>query len=252
MTTQTHRARKRFGQNFLCDAQVIEKIVSAIAPKDSQQLIEIGPGQGALTSELLAANPQLTAIEIDRDLIQQLKVRFAHYPQFKLIEGDALKTDYRQFTHADKALRLVGNLPYNLSTPLLFHLLSFGDLISDMHFMLQKEVVDRLASAPGNKTYGRLSVMVQYRCLVQPLFHVPPSAFRPAPKVESMVVRLVPHAAPALAADNIPLFEKVVNTCFQQRRKTLRNCLKPLLSTEQIDALEMPLGARPDTLSLND
>ena len=241
----------------MCDRQIIERIVAAIAPKESQQLVEIGPGQGALTSELLAANPQLTAIEIDRDLAAQLNTRFAHYPHFKLIEGDALKADYRELADADKPLRLVGNLPYNLSTPLLFHLLGFGDLVTDMHFMLQKEVVDRMAAAPGSKTYGRLSVMVQYRCVVQPLFQVPPTAFKPAPKVESMIVRLVPRAKPALVADNILLFENVVNTCFQLRRKTLRNCLKPLLQTEQLDALQLgtlkiSLSARPDTLSVND
>ncbi|MEH6544528.1 MAG: 16S rRNA (adenine(1518)-N(6)/adenine(1519)-N(6))-dimethyltransferase RsmA [Porticoccaceae bacterium] len=257
MSTQIHRARKRFGQNFLCDRQIIERIVAAIAPKEHQQLVEIGPGQGALTSELLAANPQLTAIEIDRDLAAQLNTRFAQYPDFKLIEGDALKADYRELADVDKPLRLVGNLPYNLSTPLLFHLLGFGDLITDMHFMLQKEVVDRMAAAPGSKTYGRLSVMVQYRCAVQPLFQVPPTAFKPAPKVESMIVRLVPRAKPALVADNIPLFENMVNTCFQLRRKTLRNCLKPLLQTEQLDALQLDtlkisLSARPDTLSVND
>lgn len=252
MSTQGHRARKRFGQNFLTDTHIIEKIVSSIAPKIDQQLIEIGPGQGALTTELLAANPNLTAIEIDRDLAAQLNMRFAHYPQFKLITGDALTANYREFSDAGKPLRLIGNLPYNLSTPLLFHLLDFGDLISDMHFMLQKEVVDRLAANPGSKTYGRLSVMVQYRCAVQPLFQVPPTAFHPVPKVESMIVRLIPHAQPALVADHFPSFKHLVNICFQQRRKTLRNCLKSLLPVEQLDTLDIPLNVRPDTLSVND
>ena len=252
MNTQNHRPRKRFGQNFLCDQQVIENIVAAIAPKAEQQVIEIGPGEGALTAELLAANSRLTAIEIDRDLSTQLQSRFAHYPEFKLIEGDALKTDYRTFASSDQNLRVVGNLPYNLSTPLLFHLLSFRDLVHDMHFMLQKEVVDRLAASPGNKIYGRLSVMVQYHCKVQSLFVVPPTAFRPAPKVNSALVRLSPHQSIKPLADNQRLFETVVNTCFQQRRKTLRNCLKTLVPTEHMDKLGLPLTVRPDTLSVND
>lgn len=252
MTSRPHQAKKRFGQNFLHDKHIVDRIVSAIAPQDGQQIIEIGPGQGALTSPLLVEHPQLTAIEIDRDLIAGLKTRFAHYPDFNLLEGDALQMDYGALAKTHYALRLVGNLPYNLSTPLMFHLLSFGNLIKDMHFMLQKEVVDRLSAKPGSKAYGRLSVMVQLRSAVQPLFLVPPTAFKPAPKVESMVVRLTPHKDPAHSVTNVVLFDNVVNRCFQQRRKTLRNCLKTFLDPEKMRELDMSLAVRPDTLSVED
>ncbi|SDK50707.1 16S rRNA (adenine(1518)-N(6)/adenine(1519)-N(6))-dimethyltransferase RsmA [Microbulbifer yueqingensis] len=246
-----HKARKRFGQNFLVDDNIIERIVRAIGPSETDRLIEIGPGQGAITALLLQRCPSLTAVELDRDLIPMLQFKFRDYPEFEIIEQDALKLDFGALAE-EKPLRIVGNLPYNISTPLLFHLLTFRGKIEDMHFMLQKEVVDRLGATPGTKAYGRLSVMVQYHCRVQGLFPVPPQAFRPAPKVESAIVRLVPHPNPPYPATDEALLERIVNVAFQQRRKTLRNALKPLYP--ELDASKLPVdaGRRPETLSVKE
>lgn len=246
-----HQARKRFGQNFLVDEGVIERIVRALAPKPADNLVEIGPGQGALTAELLEACPSLQVVELDRDLIPLLQARFAHYPEFRIHQGDALEFAFGALAQ-DARLRVVGNLPYNISTPLLFHLLQFKERIHDMHFMLQKEVVERLAAAPGDKTYGRLGIMCQYHCEVAYLFDVPPGAFRPVPKVDSAIVRLRPRTAPVVAATNEAVFANVVKTVFQMRRKTLRNGLKPLLSQAQLDALDAPLHLRAEALSITD
>ncbi|MEH6467651.1 MAG: 16S rRNA (adenine(1518)-N(6)/adenine(1519)-N(6))-dimethyltransferase RsmA [Porticoccus sp.] len=251
-TTGGHQARKRFGQNFLVDHNIIDKIVSAIAPAPGQNLIEIGPGQGAITGPVLEKCPQLNVVELDRDLIPILQKKFQQYPDFHIHQGDALKTDFGQFYLEGKPLRIIGNLPYNISTPLMFHLLSFSGQIRDMYFMLQKEVVTRLAAAPRDKNYGRLSVMVQYYCKVQPLFQVPPSAFRPAPKVESAIVRLLPYPEPPYPADDLQLLSRLVRTCFQQRRKTMRNTLKLMLKAEQLEQLGIDLTRRPETLSVED
>lgn len=252
----THKARKRFGQNFLVDQNIIEKIVAAIAPSPNQNLVEIGPGQGAITGPLLEKCAQLNVVELDRDLIPLLEQKFQQYPGFCIHQGDALKTDFGQFYSEGKPLRIIGNLPYNISTPLLFHLLSFNQQISDMFFMLQKEVVDRLAAIPGDKNYGRLSVMVQYFCRVQALFPVPPSAFRPVPKVESAIVLLRPYAELPHKANNVQLLSKLVRTCFQQRRKTIRNSLKQLLSSEQLQQLSdnpnIDMTLRPENLSVEE
>ncbi len=251
--SNTHRARKRFGQNFLVDLNIIDKIIGALSPKTDDKLIEIGPGQGALTAPLLNACPNLTCIEVDRDLAELLKQRFsADYPAFTLVQADALKTDFSALAVDGEPLRIIGNLPYNISTPLIFHLLSFHQQIKDMHFMLQKEVVDRLAATPGSKAYGRLSVMTQYYCQVQPLFTVPASAFRPAPKVESAVVRLRPHQQLPYTAQDAEHLASVVRACFQLRRKTLRNCLKSLLDTEQLQQIDIDLTLRPENLSVGD
>ncbi len=251
--TDFHRARKRFGQNFLVDQNIIDKIVASIAPRREDNLIEIGPGRGALTAPLLARCPNMTAIELDKDLAPILEQRFCQrYPDFTLFQGDALKTDFNRFTVPGRPLRIVGNLPYNISTPLLFHLLEYQHQIQDMHFMLQKEVVDRLAAAPATKAYGRLSVMVQYFCGVQPLFTVPASAFRPAPKIESAIVRLIPHRNSTCLAEDIKQFSKLVNTCFQLRRKTLRNSLKTFLTAEQLQQIPTDLSLRPENLSVFD
>ena len=247
-----HRARRRFGQNFLVDDNIINKIVDAIHPKDGDNLIEIGPGQGAMTRPLLALCPQLQVVELDRDLAALLGDKFHASPDFKVHQGDALKTDFLQFKHSDTPLRIAGNLPYNISTPLIFHLLELAGHVSDMHFMLQKEVVDRLASAPGEKAYGRLSVMVQYYCQVEPLFMVPPGSFHPAPKVDSAIVRLLPFAQPPHPANDVKLLKRIVSACFQQRRKTLRNTLKNFASSEQLAALDIDLGLRPEVLSVAD
>jgi 16S rRNA (adenine1518-N6/adenine1519-N6)-dimethyltransferase len=252
VSAQYHRPRKRFGQHFLCDPNVIDHIVAVIGPRPGARLVEIGPGRGVLTDALLDTGCDLWAIEIDRDLATLLEGRYRDAANFHLVTGDALRTDYRAFVHEGQSLRLVGNLPYNVSTPLLFHLLAQRELIHDMHFMLQKEVVNRLAATPGNKAYGRLSVMVQYHCTVEPLFEVPPSAFAPPPKVDSAVVRLTPRVHIAPVAKDPALLEILVNLCFQQRRKTLLNCLKTLVPPPLMDKLDAPLSARPETLSVAD
>lgn len=246
-----HKARKRFGQNFLVDETIISQIIAAIGARADDHLIEIGPGTAALTKHLLAQCPSLQALELDRDLIAKLRVRFAHCSEFVVHSGDALKTDFKQF-YRNKPLRLVGNLPYNISTPLLFNLLRQRHLIGDMHFMLQREVVDRLSAAAGGKSYGRLSVMVQYHCRVLPLIPVPPSAFRPAPRVQSAFVRLVPHTTAPVLADCEVRFAKVVAECFQHRRKTLRNCLRPLAPDLTGLGQKIDLARRPEQLSVAD
>ena len=251
MNSQPHKPRKRFGQNFLHDMRIIQRIVSSIAPKENEPVLEIGPGQGALTTVLLPHKPQLTAVEIDRDLAAMLRTKFIDDKHFSLIEGDALQFDLRSLEAAPHSLRVVGNLPYNISTPLLFHLLSQREYIRDMHFMLQKEVVQRMAAEPGSKDYGRLSIMAQYYCHVTSLFDVPPGSFFPPPKVMSAIVRLQPRE-PELAAHNTETLSQLVNIAFQQRRKTLRNTLKVIATETQIIAAGINPDARSETLSVND
>lgn len=252
LPTGGHRARKRFGQNFLRDTGIISRIVACIRPQKGQRLVEIGPGQGAITEQLLEATGSLDAIELDRDLITGLRTQFFAYPDFKLHQADALKFDFNAFKGDGPALRVVGNLPYNISTPLIFHLLAARDAIADMHFMLQKEVVARLVATPGSHAWGRLSVMTQYFCQVDSLFDVPPEAFVPRPKVDSAIVRLVPYAQLPYPANDYTAFESLVRTGFSQRRKTLRNNLKGLLSADQITALGIDPARRPETLSLEE
>jgi 16S rRNA (adenine1518-N6/adenine1519-N6)-dimethyltransferase len=246
-----HRARKRFGQNFLRDPGIIARIVRAIGPRPGDRLVEIGPGQGALTEPLLeAAGGRLEVIELDRDLIPGLRVQFFNHPEFVIHEGDALKFDFRALCGEGPPLRVVGNLPYNISTPLIVHLLEAGAAIADMHFMLQKEVVERLAATPGGADWGRLSVMAQYRCRVDALFVVPPEAFVPRPKVDSAIVRLTPHAElPCPAADEALLFN-LVRQAFGQRRKTLRNNLKGRINADALEALGIDPSRRPQTLTV--
>ena len=244
-----HQARKRFGQNFLVDQQIIGQIVSAIGPSGDDNLIEIGPGTAAITEHLIQRCPSMKVVELDRDLVSFLAEKFAAYPDFSIFSGDALKTDFGQF-HQGRQMRLVGNLPYNISTPLLFHLIKVRELIKDMHFMLQLEVVERLGAVPGNKTYGRLSVMVQYHCRVMPLIPVPPESFRPAPKVQSAIVRLKPHSTKPCTAENEELLSQLVSHSFQQRRKTLRNCLKPYAGHLDSAADEIDLSRRAEQLSV--
>ncbi len=245
------RPKKRFGQHFLRDRGVVARIVAALAPQPGDRVVEIGPGTGALTRELLARLPHLDAVELDRDLIARLESEFPR-ERFTLHPGDALKFDFCRLAAGDGRLRLVGNLPYNISTPLLFHLLDQAHCVQDMLFMLQKEVVQRLAASPGGKDYGRLSVMIQYRCAVEKLFDVAPGAFNPPPKVDSAVVRLVPHQAPPVAVDDPERFALLVRAAFASRRKTLRNNLKGLLSAEQIAAVGIDPGRRAETLSLSE
>lgn len=244
-----HKARKRFGQNFLHDHNIIQRIVSAIHPQNSDLMVEIGPGQAALTEPLLQHLQHLHAVELDRDLVPMLRERLSRHG-LEVHEADALKFDFRQLAH-DRPLRVVGNLPYNISTPLLFHLFEYRSQVKDMHFMLQLEVVDRLAATPGNRNYGRLSVMAQYYCQIDKLFQVPPGAFNPPPKVMSAIVRLIPRPCP-WPASNEALLEHVVKTAFSQRRKTLRNNLKQLLTAEQLEQLNLDLGLRPEQLTLKD
>ncbi len=247
-----YQAKKRFGQNFLVDENIIRNIINGIAPKNSDHLVEIGPGLGALTKHLVGQCKKLDVVEIDRVLAERLEQQFGDSTGFQLHCSDALKTDFSHFTETEQALRIIGNLPYNISTPILFHLLNFKHYIHDMHFMLQKEVVDRMASPPGQKSYGRLSVMVQYHCHVEPLFTVPPSAFKPAPKVESAIVRLRPRNRSTPVTDP-DLFAKIVNLCFQQRRKTLRNGLKILLKDFPDNCIDhFDLSRRPGTFSVEE
>ena len=244
-----HKARKRFGQNFLTDGSVINRIVDAIAPKPDELIVEIGPGQAALTMPLADSGADLLLLEIDRDLVARLEGRFAATPNVTIHTGDALRMDFAELT-GHRPFRLVGNLPYNISTPLLFHVLQWNRLISDMHFMLQKEVVNRMAAVPGGKAWGRLSVMCQYHCRVTPLFTVPPSAFSPAPRVDSAIVRLEPYDDPPAQISDMACFERVIAQAFSMRRKTLRNSLRKLVDASSMEKAGIDPGARPETLSL--
>jgi 16S rRNA (adenine1518-N6/adenine1519-N6)-dimethyltransferase len=246
----SHRARKRFGQNFLVDDNIIARMVRAIAPKPGEQLVEIGPGLGALTRPLLLEAGRLEAIELDRDLPEELAQRCRDAGELVVHQGDALRFDFANLRQGEQLLRIVGNLPYNISTPLIFHLLEFADLIADMHFTLQKEVVDRLAARTGDDAYGRLSVMVQYHCRVERLFDIAPGAFRPIPRVDSAFVRLIPHRQKPVEVEDVAALSRLVAQAFSQRRKTLRNSLKGLLSAEQIRAAGIDPALRPEQLDL--
>jgi len=244
-----HRARKRFGQHFLHDRGVIGRIAAALAPRPGDRLVEIGPGTGALTRELLARVAHLDAVELDRDLVARLRTEFPA-DKLTLHSADALKFDFCRLAKTGQKLRLIGNLPYNISTPLLFHVLDQAGCIQDMLFMLQKEVVTRLGAAPGGKDYGRLSVMIQYRCAVEKLFDVASGAFTPPPQVDSAVVRLVPHAAPPVTVNDPDRFARLVQAAFASRRKVLRNTLKNFLRAEEMQALGIDPTRRAETLSL--
>jgi 16S rRNA (adenine1518-N6/adenine1519-N6)-dimethyltransferase len=242
----SHQARKRFGQHFLTDESVLDAIVDAIDPRPGEVLVEIGPGLGALTRPLLARCERLTVIELDRDLAQRLR----HEPQLTVIEADVLKVDFRALAHAaGRPLRVVGNLPYNISTPILFHLLDAVDNIADQHFMLQKEVVDRMAAAPGSKDYGRLTVMLQWRYAIESVLDVPPEAFEPPPRVNSAVVRMQPLPLPE--GVNASLLSELVTVAFSQRRKILRNTLGRWLA-ERGAEVEFDLQRRAEEVSVDD
>lgn len=245
-----HTARKRFGQNFLHDNYVIDQIVSVIAPLKGQHMVEIGPGLGALTEPVCELIDQLTVIELDRDLAARLRTHPFIASKLTIVETDALKFDFTQLMSNDRPLRIFGNLPYNISTPLMFHLFSFANKVQDMHFMLQKEVVNRLAASPGSKNYGRLSVMAQYHCEVIPVLQVPPGAFNPPPKVDSAVVRLIPHQQKPVSLLNEATLHTVCAQAFNQRRKTIRNSLKESLSEQQLIDLDINPELRAENLSL--
>lgn len=240
-----HSPRKRFGQNFLQNQHIIQQIIQAIHPQPEDNMLEIGPGLGALTLPLMQNLNHLKAVEIDRDL-QQYLTSMAH-GKLTIIPADALTLDYQQF---GTRLRIVGNLPYNISTPLLLHLLYYINSIEDMYFMLQKEVVERMAATPGCKAYGRLSVMLQYHCEVEYLFDVPPEAFSPQPKVDSAVVRLTPHHESPYDVVVIKELEKIVASSFAMRRKTLANNLKGVVSVVDLNQLGIDASKRPEQISV--
>ena len=263
----THRARKRFGQNFLHSESVIRQIVGSIAPSRDDRIVEIGPGMGALTGPVLERVEKLHVIELDRDLVAELPARLGQRDNLVIHQADALDFDFRALAGDQRSddrhdnrhdnryanrLRIIGNLPYNISTPLMFHLLDQSDVVTDMHFMLQKEVVERLAAAPGSKAWGRLSVMTQARADVTMLFRVPPGAFTPAPKVESAIVRIVPRMLSDPERALLPYLEKVVRAAFAQRRKTLKNTLKGVVHGQQMEDLGIDPGRRAETLSLEE
>ena len=234
-------AKKQLGQHFLADRYYIDKIVMAVNPKDGDRLVEIGPGQGAITLPLLRVHPKMTVIEFDRDLIAPLTAAAEPLGELTIVNRDVLRVDFTELADG-QPIRLVGNLPYNISSPILFHALEHAAVVSDMHFMLQKEVVDRMAAGPGSKVFGRLSVMLQAYCEVTSLFVVPPGAFRPPPKVDSAVVRLIPRDPATINIKDHKRFAEVVKAAFGQRRKTLRNALNNVVSAEQFVAA----GVRPD------
>lgn len=245
-----YRTKKRFGQHFLHDPLVIGRILDAIAPRPADRIVEIGPGLGAITLPLLQRVERLEAVELDRDVIPRLldAARGQQTGELTVHQGDALKTDFTALANSGM-LRLVGNLPYNVSTPLLFHFLAHRRVIRDMHFMLQKEVVDRMAAAPGGREYGRLTVMLAAHCEVIPLFRIGRGAFRPPPRVESAFVRLVPHTQPPFPLPDPGRFARIVTQAFSQRRKTLRNALKGAVSPERMQQAGIAPEARPETLT---
>ncbi|MGR8933199.1 MAG: 16S rRNA (adenine(1518)-N(6)/adenine(1519)-N(6))-dimethyltransferase RsmA [Gammaproteobacteria bacterium] len=245
-----HKARKRFGQNFLHDRHIIGMILGAVQAAPGQHLVEIGPGRGALTEPLLKQGAMLDVVELDRDLVEVLRKKFSAYPNLILHSGDALRFDFARCRRGDEKLRIIGNLPYNISTPLLFHLFEFAPDIEDMHFMLQKEVVARMCAVPGNKQYGKLSIMLQYHCLPEALFDVPPESFEPVPKVMSAVVKLTPHRSLPYPAVDYAHFNRLVTQAFSQRRKTLRNALKDVCSEQLLLAVEINPEWRPECIGV--
>lgn len=246
-----HVARKRFGQNFLHDQQVINRIISSIAPKPTDLLVEIGPGQAALTRPLLDSGAELHLIELDRDLVTRLEEKFAGEPNITIHSCDALKANIPELT-GHRPFRLIGNLPYNISTPLIFHVLQWNELVIDMHFMLQKEVVDRMAAGPGSKAYGRLGIMLGCYMNIEALFDVPPEAFDPPPKVHSAIVRLDPLPDGTYPIDNEAKLSTLVATAFMQRRKTVRNSLRKEADAADFDAVGIDAGLRPEQIAIGD
>lgn len=245
-----HVARKRFGQNFLHDQHVLDRITDSIAPAAGDTMVEIGPGLGAMTDQLTRSLPHMHVVELDRDLVARLQQRYRP-EKLTVHAGDALKFDFGSLpVPQGQKLRIVGNLPYNISSPLLFHLATFAPKVKDQHFMLQKEVVERMVAEPGSNDYGKLSVMLQYRFYLEWLLDVPPESFNPPPKVDSAVVRLIPLPQPPAEARDIRQLEKLVSQAFGQKRKTLRNNLKGWLDDAALEALGIDPSARAETLSV--
>lgn len=248
-----HRARKRFGQNFLQDRSIIDQIAQSTTTSRNNTLVEIGPGTGALTEVLLSNTSELHVIELDRDLVALLQEKFADRENLHIHSADALKFDFSTLpqTGQQQKITVVGNLPYNISTPLLFHLFNYLDIIDTLVLMLQKEVVDRITSPPGQKSRGRLGVMSQYYCSTEKLLDAPPESFSPSPKVMSAVVRLTPHQIP-VRASNENLFAKIVRAAFAQRRKTLRNNLKDVIDAAAMETVDIDFSRRAETLSVEE
>ncbi len=246
----THQARKRFGQNFLHDHNIIQNIIASAMIRAGQPWVEIGAGQGALTEPLLKKADHLDVVELDRDLVTWLEHKFSAQTNLTIHSADALRFDFATLAPKGEKLHVIGNLPYNISTPLMFHLLETTDCIADMLFMLQKEVVNRICATPNGKSYGRLSVMMQYYCATEWLFDVPPESFKPVPQVMSAMVRLVPHSKPPVEVDDIKTLSKLVSEAFSQRRKTLRNSLKKSLSETEITNLGIDANLRAENVSL--
>jgi 16S rRNA (adenine1518-N6/adenine1519-N6)-dimethyltransferase len=245
-----HQPRKRFGQNFLTDHTIIQQIMGSIAIQPGQHWIEIGPGLGALTEPLLDSGVTLDVVELDRNLVKHLQHNFQHQTHLHIHSGDALNFDFGCLAYPGESLHFIGNLPYNISSPIIFHLLESINCIEDMHFMLQKEVVDRICAAPGSKKYGRLSVMVQYHCATEKLFEVSAESFDPPPKVLSAMIKLTPHKLPPVAITNLNDLSYIVSKAFSQRRKTLRNALKNILTEREIVDLGIDPACRAETLTL--
>ena len=245
-----HRARKRFGQNFLDDAMIIDKIVTAIDPKPEDCLVEIGPGLGAITEPVTDLSGHLTVVELDKDLAERLIHHPFLGPKLTVHQGDAMKFDFASLVPEDKKIKVFGNLPYNISTPLLFHLFEFSNHIEHMHFMLQKEVVKRMVASPNCKAFGRLSVMTQYYCHAIPVIEVPPECFKPAPKVDSAVIRIIPKKPEQLRAKSTKLLNTVCLEAFNQRRKTIRNSLSNLLTADEMATIGLDIKLRAENLSL--
>ena len=244
------RARKRFGQNFLTDLNVIEQVVAAIKPVPSDHILEIGPGRGEITGLLQRSGCHLELVEIDRDLVKLLEVK---YPDVTIYAEDILKFDFSKVVPATASpIRIVGNLPYNISTPLLFRLFQHHELFEDLIFMLQLEVVDRIIAEPSNKNYGRLSIMSQYYCEAEKLLDVPPGAFTPSPKVESALIRLTPKREPTIKVKDIELLQRLLIAAFSKRRKTVRNALGAYLSEEDLEYLNIDSRLRPENLTPDD
>jgi len=249
-----HQAKKRFGQNFLNNEAVISDIVDAINPEPGENLVEIGPGLGALTEPVVERAENLSVVELDRDLVKRLSSHPFLAPHLTIYEADALSFDFAQLITSENSgqpLRIFGNLPYNISTPLIFHLLTFKDKVKDMHFMLQKEVVERMAASPNCKAYGRLSIMTQYQCQVIPVMEIGPEHFTPAPKVDSAIVRLIPHDDIKNPVKDINALNTVCLAAFNQRRKTIRNGFKKLITVEQLASLNIDANLRPENLTID-
>ncbi|WP_116963168.1 16S rRNA (adenine(1518)-N(6)/adenine(1519)-N(6))-dimethyltransferase RsmA [Fastidiosibacter lacustris] len=246
-----HKAKKSLGQNFLQDEQIIANIIHQAHITEKDQVIEIGPGLGALTRHILAITKEIQVIEFDTDVVLPLKAACAAYGKLNIRQQDVLTVNFNDFYQGQK-IKLIGNLPYNISSPLLFHLIDYAQFFKDMHFMLQKEVVDRIVAYPSEKNYGRLSVMLQYHFKCEGLFDVPAHAFHPKPKVESRILRLTPYVKPPIIAKNYQLFSEIVKQTFQMRRKTLRNTLKVLVCREKMQSLPIDVSLRPENLSVSD